>query len=105
MMPMWSMMILSPGWRSAIAPSSAFQIGACTIVTRPSSSARGQYQSLVPSIIQFRSIGRWKVSRVPLMYGFCAKSRIIAAPSAGLFCGMRAITPNRSGCASHASRA
>ncbi len=41
-----------------MAPSSAFQIGACTIVGIPSSSASGQYQSLVPSIIQFRSMGR-----------------------------------------------
>ncbi len=102
---MWSMMIFSSGCLAAISPNSRFQMGAWTIVGTRSSSAIGQYQSLVPSIIQLRSCGRWKVRRVPFTCGFCAKSASIALPSSGLFCGMRAMMPKRSGYASQASRA
>jgi hypothetical protein len=50
--PMWSMMIVNPGWRSAMGPMSEFCPLVSSITGRLAFSAAGQNQSAVPLVSQ-----------------------------------------------------
>src|SRR5215468_9380561 len=69
--PMWSMMSVSCGWRSAMWANLGTSPPARNMTASPAFSAAGQNQSAVPSESQASVWGVLNVTRTPTMPGCC----------------------------------
>src|SRR5262245_14824969 len=93
---MWSMISVSPAWRSAIGANFGSRPNAMNMTGSPAFSAAGQNQSAVPSDSQPIIVGVLKVTRTPSIPG-CSFHFGKRVADWGFWSGMRPMTAKRSG--------